>query len=288
MFSHQGYLRHFIACNTCDLSHFVPFIIDGKIYGRIKEDAADFLLQETKSFTPHGKGISLSARITGFAPRSDALMHATAKLTKFYGKKLRNEMYPVVEKWGDEPLAQLDRVAVPWFGIRAWGVHVNGFVRRKDGLYLCIGQRAKNRLIEPGKLDNFIGGGLPIGLTLEQNLCKEAKEEAGLDAPMALKAKLIRQIDYLRELPDGSRNDTLFLYDLELPEDFIPKNTDGEVEIFHFFPLEKVAELICKTDSFKFNCSLVLTDFLMRHGFITPENAEFEPLKAWLQKPALN
>ena len=32
----------------------------------------------------------------------------------------------------------------------------------------------------PGQLDNLIAGGQPVGLTLEQNLIKEAYEEAGV------------------------------------------------------------------------------------------------------------
>ncbi len=283
----SGYVRHFVACNTCDLSHFAPFFIDSKSYGRIKKDAADFLLKETDLFEPKDGGISLSPRFTGFDSRSDALMQATMALTGFFGKKLRNEMYPLVEKWGDEPLAQMDRIAVPWFGIRAWGVHVNGYVRKKDGLYLWVGERAANRLIEPGKLDNLIGGGLPVGLTIEQNLCKEAKEEAGIDASVALTAKLIRTIDYLRELPDGSRNDSLFIYDLELPENFTPRNTDGEVAAFHLMPIKEVAALICDTDKFKFNCSMIIVDFMMRHGFLTPQTTEFRQLNEWLEKPPL-
>ncbi|MFA4995008.1 MAG: DUF4743 domain-containing protein [Bdellovibrionales bacterium] len=287
MSSNSGYLRHFIACNKYDASHFSPFFIGSKCYGRIKKDAANFLLKETTLFEPQGGGLSLSARFSDFTSRSDALMQATMVLTKYFGKALRNEKYPVVEKWGDTPVAELDRVAVPWFGIRAWGTHVNGYVRAKNGLSLWIGERAANRLIEPGKLDNLIGGGLPIGLTLEQNLCKEAKEEAGIEAAQALTSKFIRTLDYLLELPDGSRNDSLFLYDLELPENFVPRNTDGEVAAFHLMSLAEVADLVCSTDKFKFNCAMVIADFLIRHGFITPQTAEFKELKEWLGKEPL-
>ena len=34
------------------------------------------------------------------------------------------------------------------------------------------------------------------------------------------------------ELPDGMRDDVLFLYDIETPADFTPRNTDGEIEDF--------------------------------------------------------
>ncbi|MFA5040287.1 MAG: DUF4743 domain-containing protein [Bdellovibrionales bacterium] len=280
----SGYVRHFVACNRHDLSHFAPLFIGGKRYGRIKKDLVPFLTNETDVFEPLSEGYAIAPRATDFASRSEALARITAILCRCLDKELRNEMYPVIEKWGDEPLAEADRVAVPWMGFRAWGIHVNGFVRKKDGLYLWIGERAADRLVDPGKLDNLIGGGQPIGLTLEQNLCKEAKEEAGIEASLALTAKQIRTIDYLYERPHGLRTDTLFIYDLQLPESFVPRNTDGEVAAFKLMPLDEVADLICNTDKFKFNCPLVITDFLMRHGHIAPQNSEYESLKMWLTK----
>jgi 8-oxo-dGTP pyrophosphatase MutT (NUDIX family) len=280
----SGYIRHFIACNRHTFDHFVPFYIESKRVGRIKKDVAEFLTEKTTFFEARGDGIRLSSRLKDFKSRSAALRRATLALVKRLNKLLRDEMYPVIEKWGDEPFAQIDRVAVPWFGVRAWGIHVNGFVRKKDGIYLWIGERAKDRQTAPGKLDNMIGGGQPLGLTLEQNLCKEALEEAGIEAHLALTANPVRKMDYMLELTDGLRADTLFIYDLELPEDFTPRNTDGEVADFSLKPLPEVAELVRSTDKFKFNCNMVIADFLMRHGFIGPQDAEYEDLKTWLEE----
>jgi 8-oxo-dGTP pyrophosphatase MutT (NUDIX family) len=280
--SNSGYIRHFVACNRHDLNHFVPFYIGDTRYGGIKKDLAPFLLKETRLFESRSGGLALASRFAGFGARSDALMRATDVLADHFSTGLRGEMYPVLEKWGDEPVAQIDRVAVPWFGVRAWGIHVNGFVRKKDGMYIWIGERAPDRPVAPGKLDNMIGGGQPIGLTLEQTLCKEALEEAGIDAPLALTAKLARTLDYMLEIPDGLRTDTLFIYDLELPESFTPHNTDGEVAAFSLMPLSEVADLVRNTDRFKFNCNMVIADFLMRHGVIGPEDAEYGDMKAWL------
>jgi 8-oxo-dGTP pyrophosphatase MutT (NUDIX family) len=282
--SNSGYIRHFLACNRHDLGHFVPFYIGDKRYGRIKKDIVAFFMKKSKLFEPQGDGIALASRFTNFTGRSEALMQATHILAKHFDKALRNEMYPVIEKWGDFPVAQVDRVAVPWMGVRAWGLHDNGFVRKKDGPYLWIGERAADRQIDPGKLDNMIGGGQPMGLTLEQNLCKEAKEEAGIDAPLALTAKLVRTMDYMLELPNGLRADTLFIYDLELPESFTPHNTDGEVAAFYLKPLSEVAEIVRHTDKFKFNCNMVIADFLMRHGSIETQDAEYGKLSEWSEK----
>ena len=83
---------------------------------------------------------------------------------------------------------------------------------------------------------------LPIGLTPEQNLCKEAKEEAGIEATLAMTAKKTGEINYRLERHDGLRSDTLFIYDLELPENFTPANTDGEVASFTLMPLSEIAK----------------------------------------------
>lgn len=278
----MSYVRHFITCHAYDLTRFAPLTIGGKRYGYVRRDLADLLPQKTGVFVTEGTGLSLAAADT-FTARSDALMRATKWIAAHYGKKMRNEMYAVVETWGDKPVAQIDRIAVPWFGVRAWGVHVNGFVRKQDGIHLWIGERAADRPADPGKFDNLIGGGHPFGLTMEENLCKEAKEEAGIDADMAMTAKFIRTIDYRHERSEGLRSDTLFIYDLELPEGFIPRNTDGEVAAFRLMPLAEVARLVRDTDQFKFNCNLVVIDFLMRRGFITDADPEYGELVNWLK-----
>jgi len=276
-----GFLRHFQASNTHDLNRFAPFTIDNKPYGWVAKDLLP-LLTGSDLFEIAKGNLVLPTPMDNFDKRSEALKTTTDILTKHFDKKLRKEMYPVIQEWGDAPLAQLDRIAVPWFGVRGFGIHVNGFVQKKDGLYLWIGERATNRLNDPGKFDNMIGGGQPIGLSLEENLCKEAEEEAGIPADLARTAKPVTHLRYMLERKGGLRNDTLFIYDLELPEGYIPRNTDGEVAAFHLLPVAEVASIVYDTNRFKFNCNLVVIDFLIRHGFITAKHAEFVAIKKYL------
>jgi 8-oxo-dGTP pyrophosphatase MutT (NUDIX family) len=284
MTSATGFVRHFVACNRHDAERFVRLMIGGKRYGSVTHDIAALLLREQDLFKTEGEGIALNPRFDSFATRSDALLKATKTIAAHYGKPLRGELYGVMQNWGDDPVAQIDRAAVPWFGIRAWGVHVNGFVRKQNGIHLWIGQRAADRPADPGKLDNLIGGGQPIGLSLEENLCKEAKEEAGIEAGLALTARLAPEINYRMERQDGLRTDTLFIYDLELADGFEPRNTDGEVAAFHLLPLPEVAAIIRDTDKFKFNCTLVIIDFMLRRGFLAEADAEYAELKNWLTR----
>jgi hypothetical protein len=99
---------------------------------------------------------------------------------------------------------------------------------------------------------------------------------------LAMKAKPVREIRYLLERHGGIRNDTLFVYDLELPEGYTPRNTDGEVANFRLMPLPEVAKIVNDTDRFKFNCNLVIIDFMMRHGFLTPDHAEYGEINEFL------
>jgi 8-oxo-dGTP pyrophosphatase MutT (NUDIX family) len=279
-----SYLRHFHACNRHDPGKFAPFYIGARRLGWVTKELAALLPVEMDLFAPHENGIMLAPHLDSFNARSDALAAAGAWIGARYNRALRGEMYPVIETWGDGPLAQIDRAAVPWFGVKGFGVHVNGFVRKPDGIYLWIAERAHDREVDPGKLDNMIAGGNPIGISLEDNLCKEAKEEAGLEPALARTAKPVRTMSYLLERMHGLRNDVLFLYDLELPESIIPRNTDGEVAAFRLMPLAEVASLVRDSDRFKFNCNLVVTDFLVRHGFIDKLHEEYAEIVKFLSK----
>jgi hypothetical protein len=82
-------------------------------------------------------------------------------------------------------------------------------------------------------------------------------------------------ISYITEWGEGLRRDVLFNYDLKLPRDFKLVNMDGEVAEFLLWPIEDVAACVEYWDDFKFNCSLVVIDFLIRHGYIKPDHPEY-------------
>ncbi|MCW9001165.1 MAG: DUF4743 domain-containing protein, partial [Rhodospirillales bacterium] len=196
----------------------------------------------------------------------------------------RGEPFPVVTDFAAAPLMAMERAAVPKFGFRGYGIHVNGFVRRDDGIHMWVGRRAMDRGLEPGKLDQLVAGGQPAGLSLVENLIKEGAEEADIPADMMARSVPVGAITYLMDRPEGLRNDVLFIYDLELPSDFVPRNTDGEVDEFFLWPLEKVAETVHDTEDFKFNCAMVVIDFLIRHGKIAPDTPGYLDLVAGLRR----
>jgi 8-oxo-dGTP pyrophosphatase MutT (NUDIX family) len=181
----------------------------------------------------------------------------------------RREEFDVRASPDGPSLARIDRGAIPSFGIQAIGVHVNGLVERSDGVHVWVARRAKDKQLDPGKLDHIVAGGVPAGLDPWQTLIKEAGEEASISPALAAEAIEVSVLQYSMERAEGLRRDWVFSYDLVLPPDFTPVAADGEVEAFELWPIELVAETVARTDDFKFNVNLVLIDLLIRRGLIS-------------------
>ncbi len=170
-------------------------------------------------------------------------------------------------------LAVLDRGGLPAFGVRSVGVHVNGLVRRPDGLHLWVARRAAHKQLDPGKLDHLVAGGVSAGMTERETLVKEAEEEASIPPALARRAAPVGRVAYAMERREGLRRDLLHCFDLDLPEDFRPVPRDGEVEAFELWPIARAFEAVRYSDAFKFNVNLVLIDLFLRLGMIPTEQA---------------
>lgn len=283
----KGFLRHIQACNRHDLAGFRRFRVAGQAVGWVRPSFRDRLLAAGHPFVAEGEDLALDPGLTDPDARTITVAQVLERLVATGAlPRLRREMYPVLTRWGAEPLLRIDRAAVPFFGMDAYGLHINGFVRRKDGIHLWVGKRAMDRGIAPGQYDNLVAGGQPAGLSLTDNLLKEAREEADLPPELARQARPVGIIHYVMEKKSGLKPDYLFTYDLELDEDFIPRNTDGEVERFELWPLDEVAASVRDSDDWKFNVNLVVIDFLIRHGWLTPDHPDYIALCRGLRGPA--
>lgn len=266
-------LDHILRCNDKTLSRFRPFAVAGQRVGSVRTDFIDRLREFDRVFEFADEGVRLSPALTTVEARTAAMNEVVRVLVqnKIFAK-FRGEAYAVMTAWGTPPVMLLDRSAVAPFGVRAFGVHINGYTRRGGKTLLWIGKRALDKAVEPGKLDNMVAGGQPAGLSLIDNLVKEAAEEAGLPRALALRATGAGAISYCMEGERGLKPDTMFVYDLEVPGDFTPQNTDGEIAEFQLMEFDDVVERVRTSYDFKFNVSLVLIDFLIRVGHITPDN----------------
>jgi NUDIX domain len=197
----------------------------------------------------------------------------------------RNEAFAVRAHPDGPELARLDRGALPRLGIWSEGVHVNGLVRRSDGPWLWVAERAADKALDPGKLDHLVAGGVPAGLSAVETLRKEAAEEATMPEALARQAVPVGRITYVMERPEGLRRDRLHCYDLWLPEDFAPHPADGEVAGFSLWPMARVLKAVRETDAFKFNVNLVLIDLFLRLGLVEEAGTDGRSLRAALDAP---
>lgn len=277
---------HIVACNTHSLAGRRPFHVAGVQVGWVADDIAERMTRWHEYFAISKDSVAFRDSLNDVETRSKALAEAGAALVVHQAlSRNRKELCPVMETFGDPNLLRIDRAWLESFGVVSYGVHVNGYVETADGPELWIGVRANNRIMSPGKLDNMVAGGLPVGLSLAENVIKEAGEEASVPEELAATAMPTGVVTYIKDTDRGLRRDMLFVYDLLLPADFVPENVDGEVSGFVRWPARQALRVVEETDEFKFNVNLVIIDFAIRHGLIRPDRPDYAKLvhglRAW-------
>lgn len=269
----MSFLDRIAECNRHDPAAYRPFYAAGQRVGAVRHAVAERLREFLDVADDR---VSLPESFATPAARTEALDRIVRRLeADGLVKGRRNEAYPVLAAWGAPPLLEIERAAAPVFGICSYGVHMTGYVRKADGIHIWVARRARNKSTYPGMLDNTVAGGQPVGLGLHENLVKECWEEAGIAASLAQQAVCVGAISYRMDASDGLKPDVQFCFDLELPADFVPNNTDGETEAFYLWPWQEVARIVADTNEFKYNCNLVLIDFFVRHGLADPADHDY-------------
>jgi 8-oxo-dGTP pyrophosphatase MutT (NUDIX family) len=266
---------HIARCNNWDPARTVPLLFGHHRIGLVRRDNAAALRRFSDVFEVVDEEVRLVAR-----GDSDAISRAVDRVVDaLVGEKQipksRNETFDVTTRWGAPPIFRLDRGAVPFFGTRAYGVHLNGYRQAAGEPALWVGRRAPDKRVAPNKLDNLVAGGIGNGHGLVETLIKEADEEAKIPPDLVARACPAGAVSYRMETALGIRDDVLFVYDLEMPADFVPENRDGEFVGFDLVPVAAVLETIRTSEDFKFNVNLVILDFAVRRAFLRPDDPEY-------------
>ncbi len=260
-------------CNAYEKKDFIPLVVDNELLGAISKNRLNLFENEKDIFIFENGFLTLKPQT--FEDRTFEIEKVMKKwFQQGIIKHWKDEPYRVSTEFNSEPKFLIERAAASLLGIQKYGVHLNGFVRDKNNkIKMWIGRRSATSGLFPNKLDQLVAGGLGAGFTPLEVLIKECGEEANIPKTLAQQATSVGMITYCMTSENGNLSrDALFIYDLELPFDFIPENTDGETQSFYLWDLEKIIKLVENTKEFKTNCNLVVIDFLIRHGFITPEN----------------
>ena len=275
----MSYLDHIKRCNSYPAEDFLPFFIGKACFGLTHKIHIQHLLEWPEVFSADSQGLYLNSALDTPELRTSAVnevmwsLHQKGIIDSWVG-----EQYNISESF-DSPSAMLiERAAVAFLGTRGYGVHLNGLVRKADGIYIWIAVRSLSKPFWPGMLDQIVAGGQPFGLSPQENIIKESQEEADITPEVAATASFEGELHYCNAGERGLHNDGLFNYDLWLAEDFVPHNTDGEVESFKLMPIEEMAKITDETSEFKSNCNLVNIDLLIRLGLINASHPDYQEI----------
>ncbi|OJD31755.1 thiamine pyrophosphokinase-related protein [Diplodia corticola] len=223
------------------------------------------------------------AERTAIVAATTAAMRQTRHFA-LLNKGWRGELYPVYGNAG-ELLFRIERAATPLFGVLACSVNLTCYVRDRDRdtdrYRFWVPRRARSKPTYPAMLDNTLAAGLPAAEKPMDVLAREAERATALPADVVrARAKAVGNVSYflVRDSRAGGETGLLqpesqFVYDLELRDDdgIEPRPTDGEVEGFALLSTPEVQAALSRGE-FKPDAALVLLDFFIRHGILTPEN----------------
>lgn len=282
----MSFLDRIRDCNRWEPDDFIPFTLGDDRIGHVRRSFAPHLRQWPTVFKVDSGEVAWVYPLPGLEDRSQVMQDVVEALVdRGIVSHLHGEKYPVTGGGRDQVQLLVDRACAPYFGVRAFGQHMNGLVRADGKLKMWIGRRSADRRVSPLRLDNLVAGGLPWGVSLADNLRKECREEANIPIGLADRALPVSAVTYCRDSEHGLKPDAMYCYDLDLPPDFAPRCTDGEVESFYLWPVEQVMDTVRETEEFKLNCNLVVIDFLVRHGYISHDDPDYLQIVQGLRSP---
>ena len=187
-----------------------------------------------------------------------------------------SELYPIIG--ANYPVA-IERFARSLFGVIARGAHLTIYTRTEAGMKIWVPRRSAHLFTYPNCLDTTVAGGVTAGEGPLECIVREAAEEASLSENLvrdnACSCGVLSYIGMNDSQGGGERGlvspDVIYVYDLEVAQDVILKPGDDEVSEFCLWNVDEVKQRLAR-GQFKTNSALVMIDFLMRHGAITPEN----------------
>jgi len=269
------------AAYAFDAARFHRFVAGGKTLGHVRNDLVRHLSACGEVLRVRQGEVSFVPGLDSFNARTQAMRTVALDLArKGLLTRWRSETYDIGHGRDLPPLFALERAAVRFFGFTSFAVHANGLTGVPVPSGMWIARRSLSKPIDPGMLDNLVGGGLASGLSVRSTLVKEAGEEAGIDEEIAAHARAAGILRIRREVPEGLQSEVVFVHDLPLPDDFVPKPTDGEVAEFRHLPIGDVLSEVAGDGDYTVDAALVIVDCLVRHGFVSPDDAHYLELNA--------
>ena len=200
----------------------------------------------------------------------------TAIQREVFRIKDHSELYPII---GATIPVCIERFSRSLFGIVARGAHLTAYAQTGQGLEIWVPRRASTLFSYPDCLDTTVAGGVTAGEDPLTCVVREGIEEASLSDKLvrdnARSCGVLSYIGMNKTAGGGDYTlitpDLIYVFDLEVEQNLMLKPGDEEVKEFYRWGVEKIKQSLAQGE-FKTNSALVMIDFLIRHGLITPEN----------------
>ena len=262
----------------------IPFYVREHIVGWLRPSFADRLRRWPHVFEVSDAYVAMRVTPDTAAARTAAMAEVARELARDgVVRGWRDEMVSISERHGDPELMRVERALSRHFGFVAYAVHVNGFTRIGGRTHVWVARRSPDKAIDPGRLDNLVGGRIAAGMSVDETLRKEAWEEAGIPPALLEDLNCVSAVRVEYSVPEGLHREILFVHDLWLPPDFKPVNQDGEVSELRCMPVEEVMKDLL-TGDFTLDAAVVTIDGLLRLGAVLPEDPQYLDLMR-LMKP---
>jgi 8-oxo-dGTP pyrophosphatase MutT (NUDIX family) len=244
--------------------HFLGGALAGEAIGHLNPEFIPFL-RESLDKSPIAYLSMGSNHLTIAKARPILLSESLAKLADRMHQGgfipgWRHEDFAWIDQNGHEYF-RLERSAFRTFGFRSMATHINGYTQSGN---LWLGRRSETKQTDPGRLDNLAAGGIGADETPWINARRELWEEAGVPPQISDQIEPVGRIHMRRPIPGrGFHDEQLYIYDLELADNFVPTNHDGEVSGFIEISLSEAAARIL-ADEFTSDAAFVTADFILR------------------------
>lgn len=273
------------------------FVVGGTVVGRVLDQSANALTPFPDVFSVSDDAVTLRAEV------GNSVRERSVAVARVIDTLRADGSVPMLDGWRDEQFAirssffaptelTVERAASGLFGCPAYGVFVVGYVADQvTGVpsHVWLGRRSPIKATWPGLLDCLAAGGMAAGQMPLEAARKEAAEEAGISPDLAATIRPSGGVCYtgIDETRWALKRDVLFTFDLRCPVDFTPQCADGEVASFECLPVAELVRLIqCHANEIQFkpNVAVVFIDFLMRHGFLSPDEDDYLELLTELRR----
>lgn len=173
----------------------------------------------------------------------------------------------------------VERFAAALFGLTSRGAHLVAYAADGGEKKVWVSRRSSHLYTYPGLLDVTVGGGVKCGVSPLETVVQESAEEASLPEDLIRRRARPRGVVSHMSITGadfkGEKGlvvpDYIYVYDIELPPDVVPRPHDDEVEAFYCMTIEELRAAMLRRE-FKPDSAAVLVQFLTTHGYLTAEN----------------